>query len=770
MKTEQLLQICVAMMAALATLMLGTSQDSTILPVVALAVAVTSLIFTDFLGWFYLHRFVAGIAGLIAGVNAFLQAQTGGLETQFISVANLLIHLQIILLFQRKDQRIYWQLITLGLLQVVVAAALNLFVLFGPLLVMYTAVSICAMLLFYRHRRDLEFPMGQSQVSANRDNGIWVETVYHRDGPRVETAAGSPAKRTGFVRHFIMLAISTVVVSAGVFLLMPRFGNGVWKAKSGKSQTGFSEGEMDLDDVGSIYESPTVVMRVSFSNTTSDEPYSVSGYPYFRGGVLDVYRDGKWSRQKSNELTERNGMEALRPPQRIYSAVRQNVHLETSDIKTVFTVAPACALEDTSDSMRISGRTLEVRYFPTDDEDRVEYSIGTLGFKNGLQSEYTPKLVSSTQYRRSFSQVRQRLTALTALADELVKDIPPEQVIDRARKLESYFTNGRNGFRYSLDPSPDRNSRADPVEDFVVNHKTGHCQYFASALALMLRSQGIASRLVQGYRADSYNVIGGYYQLREMDAHAWVEAEIPAEQVPNDEILPTEGIDAGAWLRLDPTPGDNVIAQSVAISPWRQQINDTMDYMQLLWSEYVLGLNEKRQRKAIYEPIQNAFRTLREQIFSPEVWSARWSAIRERLQGNVFTQENVRDSVIAIAVLTIGFYALRFLFRLCWQLFTTQWDKGAHRRGPKVEFYRKFESILAKHGIRRSDQQTPSEFAASVTDRLSHNGSNESLQEIPGNVVDLFYRVRFGGDRLDTSDMQRLESWLGKLQKNLSKS
>ena len=52
MKTEQLLQICVAMMAALATLMLGTSQDSTILPVVALAVAVTSLIFTDFLGWF----------------------------------------------------------------------------------------------------------------------------------------------------------------------------------------------------------------------------------------------------------------------------------------------------------------------------------------------------------------------------------------------------------------------------------------------------------------------------------------------------------------------------------------------------------------------------------------------------------------------------------------------------------------------------------------------------------------------------------------------
>ena len=130
MRTERIFQICVSIMAVLATLMLATSQSNNLLPVVAFFAAMTALIFTDILGWFSFHPFVAGTFGLGAGLYAFTQMQTGGLEGQFVSVANLLIHLQIILLFQKKSIRIYWQLITLSLLQVVVASALNMFVFF----------------------------------------------------------------------------------------------------------------------------------------------------------------------------------------------------------------------------------------------------------------------------------------------------------------------------------------------------------------------------------------------------------------------------------------------------------------------------------------------------------------------------------------------------------------------------------------------------------------------------------------------------------------
>ena len=211
-----------------------------------------------------------------------MQSQAAGLESQFISVANLLIHLQIILLFQKKAPRIYWQLITLSLLQVVVAAALNLFVMFGPLLVLYTCFAISALLLFFVYRQVDPYLLPDDQVSKNHDQTVEVVATQQF----ALAGSASPPRRTllsaTYVWDFILLGVSTIVVSAGVFLLMPRFGDDVWRAKS-KATTGLSEDEVDLQDVGSIYENPTVVMRVSFLDETTKQPYRVSGYPYFRG-------------------------------------------------------------------------------------------------------------------------------------------------------------------------------------------------------------------------------------------------------------------------------------------------------------------------------------------------------------------------------------------------------------------------------------------------------------------------------------------------------
>jgi hypothetical protein len=257
-----------------------------------------------------------------------------------------------------------------------------------------------------------------------------------------------------------------------------------------------------------------------------------------------------------------------------------------------------------------------------------------------------------------------------------------------------------------------------------------------------------------------------------MDAHAWVEAAIPADQIPDDEVMPTEGLRGfeanGAWVRLDATPGDDFVNQSVAVSAWRQQLSESVDYMQLLWSEYVLGLNEKRQRKAIYEPIKNAIKNTFALAFSREVWSARFEAIRERFQGDFFTRQNMRDAAIAIVVLTIAFYVLRFASRYLWQSMTGFWNRSEKRLGPKIEFYRRLESILSKHGIHREETQTPSEFATFAKTQLRSRIADSSIADIPAKVVQLFYRVRFGDDRLDTNDLQRLENWLGSLQKSLA--
>lgn len=763
MTAERLLQICIASMAALATLMLGTSQDSVMLPISAFAAALLSVCFTDVLGWFHLNRFVAGTAGVVAAMNAFMQSQGTGLEGQFISVANLLIHLQIILLFQKKNERIYWQLITLSLLQVVVAAALNLFFLFGALLVVYTAIAIGAMLLFFIYRETAPFI---DDVSVHSRHAVaQIESLgtavaegqkHGRRRPRMELF------RVSFARYFGVLSISTIVVAAGVFLLMPRYGDGVWRAKSTVAKTGLSD-SVNLEDSGSIYESPTLVMRVSFTSEATGEPYIVNMEPYFRGAVLQIYRgNGRWVRG-DRELSA-DEMPPLPRAERITSVVRQTMSFERprgDDV--VCSVPPARGLDITPKTMGFDRSTHEIRYELAPNDDPTQYALGTLGLRNGMQSQYSPSFETSA--RRA--PTSRPLPGLAALAQSIVQDLPEDDVVGRARALEAHFTGGGR-YKYSLDPSPDRNPAIDPVVDFALNHKSGHCQHYASALTLMLNLVDIPARVVVGYRGGVYNLVGNYYQLREMDAHAWVEALIPADRVPRDEVMPTEGLDGDAWMRLDPTPSGDINASSMALSPWRQKVNDTVDYMQLLWSEYVLGLNEKRQQKAIYEPIKAAFQNLGTLMFSRQAWAARWEQVGRRLRGDFFTQANARDSVIAIAVLTIAFYVARFLLRSLWQYGRRWLDRRALTRRPRVEFYRRFETLLAKQGVRRAPQQTHRQFAVAASECIAGATHDPALAEIPAQVVDLFYRVRFGHHRLDNLDRERLENWLASLQESLT--
>ncbi len=84
-------------------------------------------------------------------------------------------------------------------------------------------------------------------------------------------------------------------------------------------------------------------------------------------------------------------------------------------------------------------------------------------------------------------------------------------------------------FTYSLIPSADRLDHLDPIEDFAANHRTGHCQYFASTLAMMLRSVGIPTRIVLGFRPAEFNDVGKYFVVRQRHAHAWVK---PISRLP----------------------------------------------------------------------------------------------------------------------------------------------------------------------------------------------------------------------------------------------
>src|SRR5690606_28415666 len=104
---------------------------------------------------------------------------------------------------------------------------------------------------------------------------------------------------------------------------------------------------------------------------------------------------------------------------------------------------------------------------------------------------------------------------------------------DSARRVEQYL---QTQFGYTLEMKA---GGEEPLADFLFNVREGHCEYFATAMAIMLRTQGIATRVVNGFSRGEYNEMADVWVVRQRNAHSWVEVYFPGEN---------------AWVQFDPTP------------------------------------------------------------------------------------------------------------------------------------------------------------------------------------------------------------------------
>ena len=190
--------------------------------------------------------------------------------------------------------------------------------------------------------------------------------------------------------------------------------------------------------------------------------------------------------------------------------------------------------------------------------------VTTSGLVDGHQAPLIPasREVRLSPYLQMPSD-RAPLPRLTALAARWLRESGPplDKHYEVARWFEQQLSSSGQ-FQYTLQ-GPERDTSIDAIEDFVSNNPRGHCEYFATALALMLRSQGIPSRVVLGYRCDEWHEDQQCYQVRQLHAHAWVEAFLDPDQIP--ESLRRSEPDRwmhGGWLRLDPTPAAEVGTQA----------------------------------------------------------------------------------------------------------------------------------------------------------------------------------------------------------------
>jgi transglutaminase-like putative cysteine protease len=392
---------------------------------------------------------------------------------------------------------------------------------------------------------------------------------------------------------------------------------------------------------------------------------------------------------------------------------------------------------------------------------QLTYKLGTTAIVGGVQRSLVPRNPKEATRERAVQLPQDGLPILEKLAKQWIEEsgLPKEDRYGRARYLEQKLA-GSGLFQYSL-TGQERDPTIDPIEDFVGQHRVGHCEYFATALTLMLRSQGIPARLIVGYKCDEWNPTGECFTVRQLHAHTWVEAYLKAAQLPLGLL---HGKDYwpwwrdGGWLRLDPTPGGVDKAKE---SSWLAPARTAMDWLDSSWSTYVMDLDYERQWNAIYGPIVQAAQAAFDAVTDPESWFGVFWRLTALLYLDQLTGVAAYVAYTLIGLLFAGLLAL--LGWLAWRIGRRIWSRwtgnrhGTARRRTEIEFYRRFEAVLARLGIQRAAGQTQREFAEAAGLQLAELHGDRRFLAAPRVVVEAFYRVRFGREPLDNLASQAVE-------------
>jgi transglutaminase-like putative cysteine protease len=807
-RLERLLSTNMAILAVIGAAMLGLGQQDVKLVLLVLVGAVTSVVYNDRRQVFHLNHHLANVAALCAVALAMIDYSASDRNQQLLAIANLLVYLQVVVFFQEKNARIYGQLAMLSLLQVVVAAALNYSIFFGFLAVAYLGVGLPTLSLYFFYREMSRFvPAAAASLDESHSasgGGVLVTAASASRGrekstpPRrwplsseVASFTGSDFKqqeaafgRRGLLAFTMRIAGFTILLAIFIFIFAPRFGRTPWQTATleAASIVGYSE-EVTLGELGSAMENPETVMRVTFVDEETERPLHLVGSPLFRGTVVSHYdlKHRRWSRFREGydpQLLRRVNKSAR-------NLVRQEITLEPLSEPTAFAIFPVSSDDPEHCIIRYDDTTKQLYREERDRNQQITFNLWTTGIENMRQSRLLPAGNGLSGAEQNALRRIPRgeggtdsFAGLKQVADEAIAaaEIDEDNPYLVAKTLEAFMLS-HGGFKYSIEGQERPNNEVDPIEDFVTRSRVGHCEYFASALTLMLRHRGIPSRVVIGFKGGDWNSLGKYYQVRQLHAHAWVEAYFTGSQLKRQNITLGPN-NFAAWLTLDST------ADTLADTPesedglWAKTLS-LADYVQMQWITYVVGLTREQQQEHIYQPLSAAYEKVVQKLAPAEEAAtenntyAQVYAFLTRIVGSNWVSWRGLLVTIALLVLLAGIFILlshvaRRLWR--WSQRRFRWGKVGKLAAetPEVAFYRQLETLLARYGYNRSPAQTQREFATAAGRRLSLQEQTHVAALLPREVVDAFYAVRFGGRTLDGKQLQAVERALAELKVRLT--
>jgi len=532
----------------------------------------------------------------------------------------------------------------------------------------------------------------------------------------------------------LSVACGAILLGGILFFFFPRFSAGYLGrvSFSPSLMTGFTE-NVELGQIGEIKKNSDLVMRVQTGKTI--------GYDLLRWrGIALTNFDGKrWtSKARGPQKLEVSGdgwIYVREPEEKIDPSgliANYTVFLEPIASDAIFVPGRVVSLKGNFGGANASpfsgGHAMYILRDSTDSLSNPFRNFSAIRYTgvSRLPVVTTAKLrAAPNTYPSEIAAVYLQLppldTRIPALAREVTQDA--KTPFDKAVRIENYL---RSRYAYSLNFTG--KPANDPLAHFLFETRAGHCEYFASAMAVMLRTLGIPSREVNGFLPGEYNDLGGDYIVRASDAHSWVEVYFP-------------GL---GWEVFDPTPGGADRRTS-----FLTRLALYVDWMQITWSEWVIGYDFVHQLTMA----QNLQRNSRNWGDAAHSWfNAKQREGKKWLKNWEFRHGTLGYLAPGALVLVILGVRYRLASELLRRLHLFLQIRGATTKSadPQLasKLYAELLRMLERRGLKRAEAQTPFEFAAALkAPRLA-----PEVQEF----TQLYALARFGGAPCDAGRLGQL--------------
>lgn len=534
--------------------------------------------------------------------------------------------------------------------------------------------------------------------------------------------------RSLFVLGLVMFLV-IILLTGPTFAVLPRMFWSFWHLDllNHQNLSGFSESTR-LGDLTSIRDNSTVVMHVKTDIPPDELPPDLK----WRGIALDQYDGRGWS-IASQDLTpipfEVGGLYHLGERRRPERMLRQEFFLEPLSSRVIFMAWRPVGI--TPDLLTVF-RTTTGSYFSTQlASNKSRYTVYSDIYQPPPDIRSSPPAPLPARISPVLLAIPQRSARLEALVNLATANA----VSPYAKALALKDLLGRQ-CQYSTEV-PAAPAGQDPVEFFVLDHRRGHCEYFASALAIMLRYAGIPSRVVNGFQRGDLNFFSRSFTVRQSHAHSWTEAWF-----------------AGAgWTALDATPP----APELSRLPIWRTLRDIVDYLDYFWATSVVSYDARDQARLVHS-LRNQWREWRDSVAG---WFSGWKDRARQWSGRLMLEVTGRLSsgtgwltpLLAASLALAIFFARR---RLAVLIHFRRGLKTTPRQQLATLLYRRFLKLAARRGYRPPPQQTPREFIRQLPAVLP--------ADLLDGFVDIYYRLRFDPGCPEPDLIRELETRLSRLE------